>query len=120
VRLPAFADRLVGQADDGKGDHAARYLNLNIDIQDLDTLERHRIDPRNQTPNLLYKSARECMLIASVALRTRRRACANALRAVFSGERRFFLKSRERKRSSGSLVVASRRSQLVTTGTNYY
>ncbi len=43
--LPAFADRLVGKADQGETEIAGRHQHLDIDRQDVDTLERHGPDP---------------------------------------------------------------------------
>ena len=37
--LARFRDRLVGQADDGEGDHAGRDLHLHVDGARLDPLE---------------------------------------------------------------------------------
>ena len=45
--LATLGDRLVGQTDDGKGDDAAGHLHLNIDVEHLDALKRHCLDPRN-------------------------------------------------------------------------
>ena len=45
--LPAFAHRLVGQADDGEGDDSPGHLDLDVDPQHLNALERHRVDARN-------------------------------------------------------------------------
>jgi hypothetical protein len=45
--LPALAHRLVGQADQGELRHAAQYLYLDVDIEDLDPLESYGPDPRN-------------------------------------------------------------------------
>ena len=39
--LAAFAHRLVGQADHGKGEIARRHQDLHIDRQDIDALESH-------------------------------------------------------------------------------
>ena len=46
--LAAFAHRLVGQSHHVEGDDTAGKLDLNVDIQDFDALEGHRIHPRNQ------------------------------------------------------------------------
>ena len=46
--LPALAHRLVRQADDGEGRHAAHAeLHLRIHLQAVDALEGDRLDPRH-------------------------------------------------------------------------
>ena len=45
--LAAFADRLVGQADDDEDRHARRDLHLDVDGNRLDALERDRGDVGN-------------------------------------------------------------------------
>ena len=46
--LPAFAHRFVRQSHYVEGDDTAGKLDLNVDIQDFNALEGHRIHPRNQ------------------------------------------------------------------------
>jgi len=43
----AFADRLVGQADERKRRHARRDLHLHVDRHHVDALKRHRANPRD-------------------------------------------------------------------------
>jgi len=43
--LAAFADRLVGKADQGETEIAGRHQHLDIDRQDVDALERDGSDP---------------------------------------------------------------------------
>ena len=45
--LAAFADGLVWQADDDDADGARQDLHLHVDLQHLDALEGHRLDPRD-------------------------------------------------------------------------
>ena len=45
--LAAFADGLVGQADDIEVRQAAAEMDLDIDGDDIDPLKRHRVDPRD-------------------------------------------------------------------------
>jgi len=47
--LPALGDRLVGQPDDGESRHPGADLYLHIDRAGLDTLERHRCNPRKHS-----------------------------------------------------------------------
>ena len=48
--LARFGDRLVGEADDGEPDIAARNLHLDVDGFRLDPLERHRRDAHHHQP----------------------------------------------------------------------
>ena len=46
--LAALAHRLVGHAHQREGPHPARrHLHLDVDLQHLDALEGHRLDPRH-------------------------------------------------------------------------
>ncbi len=42
-----FGNRLVGQPDDGEGRQPGGDRHLRLDLDDLDTLERHRPNPRD-------------------------------------------------------------------------
>ena len=43
--FPAFGDRLVGQSDHGEDGHPRRHLHLDVDLQAIDSLEGHGLDP---------------------------------------------------------------------------
>jgi len=45
--LAAFADRFVGQPDHGEGGRSGRHPHLNVDLDDVDALERDGVDARN-------------------------------------------------------------------------
>ncbi len=46
--LPALADRLVRQADDGEGGQPVRHRDLHVDHQGIDALKRDSVDVRDQ------------------------------------------------------------------------
>ena len=48
--LAALGDRLVGQADDGEGRQSGRHLHLDVDVEDLNAVEGHRVDARDHGP----------------------------------------------------------------------
>ena len=55
--LPALADRLVRQPDDGERGQAAAHLYLDVDIEDIDALECGCADARHHLGSPLAWSA---------------------------------------------------------------